>query len=415
MAMVLNEIFSNSGRTNRIDHIIIYNNGTDDDNNNETGEGLVDMGYEREMEGEDDITVGLLYILSSSGEDLMRRIHYREITTFISPHLDVPMLSMEQNAHTLNRRSHLTDSESNKPDWENETILDHYSDEGYHDKQISHGWWFPATLTRFCYSCGSDMQYGLIWDDDDVPDIPQFNDGIEMSPPHQPYGGGYHQDYYFSDWFVYIRQFLIAILVLLLVGPMLAFTLRWYIVGGSFRIVTDENGARRVRIVSPNLEALVNGTRGTVERNGTKLDRAQVFSLPEIEYVEGVDEDEENSADTSVNEERDGSDPSAMHDEGSRLNSSEAAAPQATPSIGSPTRSGRFVSSSCCSICIDEFTIGERIRMLPRCSHAFHTECILPWLTERQGCCPVCKVPVLPDELQRNRSVSRRVGSRSQL
>jgi len=375
MAMVLNEIFSNSGRTNRIDHIIIYNNGTDDDNNNETGEGLVDMGYEREMEGEDDITVGLLYILSSSGEDLMRRIHYREITTFISPHLDVPMLSMEQNAHTLNRRSHLTDSESNKPDWENETILDHYSDEGYHDKQISHGWWFPATLTRFCYSCGSDMQYGLIWDDDDVPDIPQFNDGIEMSPPHQPYGGGYHQDYYFSDWFVYIRQFLIAILVLLLVGPILAFTLRWYIVGGSFRIVTDENGARRVRIVSPNLEALVNGTRGTVERNGTKLDRAQVFSLPEIEYVEGVDEDEENSADTSVNEERDGSDPSAMHDEGSRLNSSEAAAPQATPSIGSPTRSGRFVSSSCCSICIDEFTIGERISMLPRCSHGKLIEC----------------------------------------
>jgi hypothetical protein len=31
------------------------------------------------------------------------------------------------------------------------------------------------------------------------------------------------------------------------------------------------------------------------------------------------------------------------------------------------------------------------------------SECILPWLTERQGCCPLCKTPVLPDEYQRSR------------
>lgn len=66
-------------------------------------------------------------------------------------------------------------------------------------------------------------------------------------------------------------------------------------------------------------------------------------------------------------------------------------------------RSRHFVSSTTCSICIDEFVPGERLRLLPRCDHAFHTECILPWLTERQGCCPMCKVPVLPDELQRSR------------
>jgi hypothetical protein len=33
--------------------------------------------------------------------------------------------------------------------------------------------------------------------------------------------------------------------------------------------------------------------------------------------------------------------------------------------------------------------------LLPRCGHAFHTECILPWLTERQGCCPCCKALVV--------------------
>ena len=55
-----------------------------------------------------------------------------------------------------------------------------------------------------------------------------------------------------------------------------------------------------------------------------------------------------------------------------------------------------------CSICIDEFEEGEMVRLLPRCNHAFHTECIIPWLTERQGCCPLCKVSVVeqPDEQQ---------------
>ena len=55
-----------------------------------------------------------------------------------------------------------------------------------------------------------------------------------------------------------------------------------------------------------------------------------------------------------------------------------------------------------CSICIDDFEVGERIRVLPRCKHAFHTDCIMPWLTERQGCCPLCKTDVLGVENNEN-------------
>lgn len=51
-----------------------------------------------------------------------------------------------------------------------------------------------------------------------------------------------------------------------------------------------------------------------------------------------------------------------------------------------------------CSICIDDFEDGESLILLPRCKHAFHRECIHPWLLERQGCCPMCKVPVLGGE-----------------
>ena len=56
-----------------------------------------------------------------------------------------------------------------------------------------------------------------------------------------------------------------------------------------------------------------------------------------------------------------------------------------------------FTTTTCttCSICIDEFEEGETIRLLPRCGHAFHTQCILPWLQDRQGCCPLCKTEVL--------------------
>jgi hypothetical protein len=55
------------------------------------------------------------------------------------------------------------------------------------------------------------------------------------------------------------------------------------------------------------------------------------------------------------------------------------------------------LESTCttCSICIDDFEEGETLVLLPRCRHSFHRDCLHPWLTERQGCCPLCKTNVL--------------------
>eukprot|EP00588_Corethron_pennatum_P008989 CAMPEP_0194265560 /NCGR_PEP_ID=MMETSP0169-20130528/758_1 /TAXON_ID=218684 /ORGANISM="Corethron pennatum, Strain L29A3" /LENGTH=504 /DNA_ID=CAMNT_0039006047 /DNA_START=63 /DNA_END=1577 /DNA_ORIENTATION=+ len=54
-----------------------------------------------------------------------------------------------------------------------------------------------------------------------------------------------------------------------------------------------------------------------------------------------------------------------------------------------------FETVTSCSICLDDFEATRSLRLL-HCGHAFHTECILPWLVDRQGCCPLCKAPAKP-------------------
>lgn len=43
-----------------------------------------------------------------------------------------------------------------------------------------------------------------------------------------------------------------------------------------------------------------------------------------------------------------------------------------------------------CAVCFESFESEVPVTVLP-CQHYFHTECIGPWLTERQAKCPLCK------------------------
>lgn len=47
-----------------------------------------------------------------------------------------------------------------------------------------------------------------------------------------------------------------------------------------------------------------------------------------------------------------------------------------------------------CAVCLGEFSDGELVRLLPRCSHPFHAPCIDTWLRAHVNC-PICRSSVV--------------------
>lgn len=48
-----------------------------------------------------------------------------------------------------------------------------------------------------------------------------------------------------------------------------------------------------------------------------------------------------------------------------------------------------------CPVCLAEFENGETGRVLPKCNHCFHCECIDMWFQSHCSC-PICRAPIQP-------------------
>lgn len=57
-------------------------------------------------------------------------------------------------------------------------------------------------------------------------------------------------------------------------------------------------------------------------------------------------------------------------------------------------RGDGLVEGTECSVCLNEFQEDETIRLLPKCSHAFHLPCIDTWLRSHTNC-PMCRAPIV--------------------
>lgn len=49
-----------------------------------------------------------------------------------------------------------------------------------------------------------------------------------------------------------------------------------------------------------------------------------------------------------------------------------------------------------CAVCLSELEQGEKARMLPKCNHGFHVDCIDMWF-QSHSTCPLCRDPVAPE------------------
>lgn len=53
-----------------------------------------------------------------------------------------------------------------------------------------------------------------------------------------------------------------------------------------------------------------------------------------------------------------------------------------------------LIEGTDCSVCLSEFQEDESLRLLPKCSHAFHVSCVDTWLSSHTNC-PLCRAPIL--------------------
>ncbi|KAM3454803.1 hypothetical protein MY3296_002781 [Beauveria thailandica] len=82
----------------------------------------------------------------------------------------------------------------------------------------------------------------------------------------------------------------------------------------------------------------------------------------------------------------------AAHEDVGETSTAETAAAESASAQGGSEHDGEHLG---CSICTEDFTVGEDVRVLP-CNHQFHPGCVDPWLVNVSGTCPLCRYDLQP-------------------
>ncbi|KAH0456352.1 hypothetical protein IEQ34_014259 [Dendrobium chrysotoxum] len=53
-----------------------------------------------------------------------------------------------------------------------------------------------------------------------------------------------------------------------------------------------------------------------------------------------------------------------------------------------------------CAVCLYEIEPWEEVRRLSNCRHVFHRCCLDRWMQHDQRTCPLCRTPLIPEEMQ---------------
>lgn len=103
------------------------------------------------------------------------------------------------------------------------------------------------------------------------------------------------------------------------------------------------------------------------------------------EYTLGIiDEEEGDDEDVNQHDEKENEESSSSSQTSSENNNDTVKNVKYNPH---PSCTG-------CSICLEDYVEGEELRLLPKCLHLFHHECIVQWLTFQKNVCPLCSVVV---------------------
>ncbi|KAF2210983.1 hypothetical protein CERZMDRAFT_112816 [Cercospora zeae-maydis SCOH1-5] len=136
------------------------------------------------------------------------------------------------------------------------------------------------------------------------------------------------------------------------------------------------------------------GEQTTAKPSDVELEHGQHGA---VEYVG----DQTTTARGMTDNPADGTEDNAMQESNGQSSSTGVPVSGIAPAANTAGRSASAAPDETlnqgCSICTEDFEVGEDQRVLP-CDHRFHPACIDPWLLNVSGTCPLCRIDLRPSE-----------------